>query len=872
MALSFFGRRVLLCCMTLIVYLSVNAQFPYVETFKNNTAAGVILQGNKPAYLTSGIIDPPGEGCLRLTSNDNYQSGVAFCSVSFPSNNGLVVEFEYFMHDGEWVGDGICFFLYDATVATPDFHPGAFGGSLGYAQLTDIPGVPKGYIGIGFDAYGNFSKGFQGRIGGTTVGERDTNAVTVRGPGIGALDRSTNLTDYPWIATQKTTDLTPRFLIIDSTPGRATEPTSVGYRKARIEMQPVVDGSDIVTGYLLTVKITVGGAVPTEYTILKNIAYNYAPPPTLKFGFTGSTGGATNIQEIRNLYMDVYSPLDAPTAVADNYSTCTGVSKYFDPLSNDFTPNGGGQAPYPAGVNLNKASIDLDVTTPGIQQTKSIPGKGVFTTDASGLVNFTPDAAFISGTVTNDYFVNDIYGETSTAGTITVTVNNLPAELLTVNSPQTNCEPATIDITSNPAVWYTTGNNGTVTYYEDALATRPITSPQSIGQSGTYYIQLTSNISGCSVIKPVDVTITSAAAPPTATAGFNCGPGKVSLTASGAASGEDYKWYDASSGGNTVQVNGSSYLTPDISSSTNYWVTKYNVKTGGCESARVPVMANINANPIAPANAGRDQLGLTDISTLSLNGSTPASGETGLWSFVKGPNLPTIVSPENYNATVQSIVPGNYVFRWTIQRGTCTSTDDVVIDVKTTSRVLPIVLKDFSVQLQNQTAKLSWTTTQENNSKGFEIQRSTNGTDFSTISFVPGTNSQQLHSYHYNDDITNISSAYVAYRLKQVDQDNQYTYSPVVRVALIAQAFDIQVSPNPFTDRLMLTANMSEAGQIELRIFDGMGRLVKQQSFTVSKGSNNLSIQLSSEIASGVYYAEIWKSGKRIKQVKLLKQ
>jgi len=78
--------------------------------------------------------------------------------------------------------DGLTFFLANASVLTSGFTPGAYGGSLGYAQKTGINGLSGGYLGIGVDEFGNYSNPTEGRVGGTGF---VPNAIAVRGPGSG---------------------------------------------------------------------------------------------------------------------------------------------------------------------------------------------------------------------------------------------------------------------------------------------------------------------------------------------------------------------------------------------------------------------------------------------------------------------------------------------------------------------------------------------------------------------------------------------------------------------------------------------------------------------------------------------------------------
>src|SRR5690554_5108973 len=102
--------------------------FPYCEPFSDGMLpANTVLGGN--ASLISGT---PGNGVLRLTSNQEYQSGYVYLDIPFPSTFGIRASFEYFSYGGNGNADGLTFFLFDGGV--PTFQPGAFGGALGYAQ------------------------------------------------------------------------------------------------------------------------------------------------------------------------------------------------------------------------------------------------------------------------------------------------------------------------------------------------------------------------------------------------------------------------------------------------------------------------------------------------------------------------------------------------------------------------------------------------------------------------------------------------------------------------------------------------------------------------------------------------------------------
>ncbi|MCY7285338.1 MAG: DUF4347 domain-containing protein, partial [Cyanobacteria bacterium CAN_BIN43] len=128
-----------------------------------------------------GTPDPLGQGVLRLTNVSNDQAAFVLYNRALPANAGLSISFDMFSYGGTGA-DGLSFFLIDgATSATT---AGAFGGSLGYANRTDttvLPGVQGGFIGIGFDEFGNFSNPTEGRIGTAPGSGFVSDAVAIRG-------------------------------------------------------------------------------------------------------------------------------------------------------------------------------------------------------------------------------------------------------------------------------------------------------------------------------------------------------------------------------------------------------------------------------------------------------------------------------------------------------------------------------------------------------------------------------------------------------------------------------------------------------------------------------------------------------------------
>lgn len=285
----------------------VMAQFTVTEDFRGSAGPDIIVGDD--AKLTSGEEDPVGAGWLRLTSDAKNQKGYAYINKSFPSTQGILIDFEYTMWRNEEFtyngADGISVFLFDADYGPGNFDLGAYGGSLGYANSEDVNpenlGLTGGYIGIGLDAFGNFTHESEEKNGGST--SESPNSVTLRGATTGSMS-----TTNPYLDGATITGVNPittddaenesgdaSFDGIDYNTITSTRPDiNTFYRRVQIKILPVSGGN-----YDITLRMATGFG--GSFTELISYTTSTPPPPLLKLGFAASTGEGVNNHEIKNL-------------------------------------------------------------------------------------------------------------------------------------------------------------------------------------------------------------------------------------------------------------------------------------------------------------------------------------------------------------------------------------------------------------------------------------------------------------------------------------------------------------------------------------------------------------------------------------------
>ncbi len=184
---------------------------------------------------------------------------------------------------------------------------------------------------------------------------------------------------------------------------------------------------------------------------------------------------------------------------------------------------------------------------------------------------------------------------------------------------------------------------------------------------------------------------------------------------------------------------------------------------------------------------------------------------------------------------------------------------------------LPVHLISFQGNMnKNNKVTLNWTVADNEIANYFEIERSFNGRDFTTVGVVFASEKMGTENYTYYE--TTSGTDKVMYRLKMIDKNHEVDYSRILIFQLKATiANNIKIIGNPVNDKLTFSYTSPATQVIDVKIFDMSGRVVVSNKVNSLEGSNVISLPLSSTFKAGMYVVEV-NNGTELQSSKFVKQ
>jgi hypothetical protein len=238
-----------------------------------------------------------------------------------------------------------------------------------------------------------------------------------------------------------------------------------------------------------------------------------------------------------------------------------------------------------------------------------------------------------------------------------------------------------------------------------------------------------------------------------------------------------------------------------------------------------------------------------------------AAGSSYVWTA----NGVTLAGQTTATITQNPIVTTRYVVSGITAQGSCASSVAVVITVNNIP--LPVELISFTAQWNEKMPTLFWVTAMEKNSAYFDIERSYDGRTFSAIGKreAAGTTSSRTNYQFVDDKLRQGTTATVYYRLRQVDVDGTFVYSPVrtLRVAGAAQVFNAEAFPNPYDKTMSVQFNAFGTDAVTLTVRNVLGQTVLTKTVIAAAGVHKEEISEAGALPLGMYYLTIRQGGQQ---------
>ncbi|KAA3631845.1 MAG: T9SS C-terminal target domain-containing protein [Bacteroidetes bacterium] len=247
--------------------------------------------------------------------------------------------------------------------------------------------------------------------------------------------------------------------------------------------------------------------------------------------------------------------------------------------------------------------------------------------------------------------------------------------------------------------------------------------------------------------------------------------------------------------------------------------------------------------------------------------TTPPGQYTGMntqgpYSIPFSPGSNSVI----FNVSASKLIQGNqYFLRITHQNVSGDSWKTPYHFTLSDAAPLPLNLLSFNAKTNERTIDLFWNTMHEVNVSAFEIERSQNAVEFKNIGQVTAIgNSADIQTYSFTDAAPITGTNY--YRLKMVDQDGSFRYSPKVSIEIKPDIENITVFPNPGDEQIFLQLETSNSEDITIMIYNTVGQFVLEQVFPAEPGFNQFSFDITN-FSSGLYFMEV-RQGRTLEKVK----
>jgi hypothetical protein len=173
--------------------------------------------------------------------------------------------------------------------------------------------------------------------------------------------------------------------------------------------------------------------------------------------------------------------------------------------------------------------------------------------------------------------------------------------------------------------------------------------------------------------------------------------------------------------------------------------------------------------------------------------------------------------------------------------------------ITSTSGTVAVKFSGISANLNNNIVRVSWSDATEINTSSFEVQRSTDGVNFTTIGSLKATNAS---SYAMFDNSPSAGTNF--YRIRSIGNNGSLIYSTIVRINAAYKEQGIAIAPNPVVGKnFNLQLNNLAKGNYAIEVFNNGSQKIFSGSVSHPGGNTVQQIALPATLTRGLYNVHV---------------
>lgn len=183
---------------------------------------------------------------------------------------------------------------------------------------------------------------------------------------------------------------------------------------------------------------------------------------------------------------------------------------------------------------------------------------------------------------------------------------------------------------------------------------------------------------------------------------------------------------------------------------------------------------------------------------------------------------------------------------------------------------LPATLVSFKGgKISNDAVGLEWTAVDEKDLNRYEVERSTDGTQFTNIGSVQAKDLQRV-TYNYTDAGPAFGNNY--YRLKVVDDNGKFVYTNTIAVQFNQTNPGLMAAvPNPAYQQISIRLSGYQKGEYTLRLYNTAGILFETRKINLRDHQQTEVMNRNRNIVPGVYMVTLHdESNNKLSTVRLI--